>query len=404
MSEPNQQQVYFNQWDPAFRANPYPYYKILHSSGPLMLPRVEPFPPVVLIGRYRDVVAVLRDHQRFSSKQQFPPGFEPRGPFRGATTMLFSDPPVHTRLRRLVSRDFTPRRIRELEPRIREITRQLLDAVERRGEFDVMRDLANALPVMVIAEMLGVPPEQYATFKRWSDAIVAGDNILPGMEPPAEFVDATEALREYFIAAIEQRRRTPGPDLISALVQAHDEQDVMTEEELLAFVLLLLLAGNETTTNLIGNGLNALLRHPDQLALLRREPALVPKAIEEMVRYDGPVQSTVRFTLDNVELAGTAIPANTGCFVIVAAANRDPEQFAEPDRFDITRDPNDHVAFGEGIHFCIGAPLARLEGAIAIGAVLERFPGLRLKDPGAPLTYKGSYFLRGLASLPLALE
>jgi cytochrome P450 len=403
MSEATEQ-IYFNQWDPAFRANPYPYYKFLHGRPPFALPRTEPMPPMVLVGRYRDVVAALRDHPHFSSVQQFPPGFEPRGPFRGATTMLFSDPPVHTRLRKLVSRDFTPRRIRELEPRIREITSQLLDAVEREGEFDVMADLANALPVMVIAEMLGVPPEQYATFKHWSDTIIAGDNVLPGTEPPAAFFEASNALRAYFIAEIEKRRQKPGADLISALVQAHEETDVMSADELIAFVLLLLLAGNETTTNLIGNGMNALLRHPDQLALLRREPALLPRAIEEMLRYDGPVQSTVRFTRETVELGGTEIAPNTGCFIIVASANRDPAQFPDPDKFDITRDPNDHVAFGEGIHFCIGSPLARMEGAVAIGAVLARFPKLRLANPDAPLTYKGSYFLRGLATLPMALE
>ncbi|MGH7864077.1 MAG: cytochrome P450, partial [Candidatus Binataceae bacterium] len=319
-------------------------------------------------------------------------------------TMLFSDPPVHSRLRKLVGRDFTPRRIREMEPRIREISATLLDAVERNGEFDVMADMANVLPVMVIAEMLGVPASQYATFKRWSDAIIAGDNVLPGTEPPAEFFEASNSLREYFTAQIEKRKRQPGADLISALVQAHEETDVMTADELIAFVLLLLLAGNETTTNLIGNGVNALMRNPGQLALLRSNPSLLPKAIEEMLRYDGPVQSTVRFTRETVELGGAQIPANTACFIIVSAANRDPSQFPDPDRFDITRDPNDHIAFGEGIHFCIGSPLARLEGSIAIGSMLDRFPKLRLKNPDAPVTYKGSYFLRGLANLPMALK
>jgi len=397
-------QIYFNQWDPAFRANPYPYYKFLYDRPPVMLPRMELLPPTVLVARFHDVQAVLRDHAHFSSVQQFPPGFEPRGPFRGAATMLFADPPVHTRLRKLVSRDFTPRRIREMEPRIREIAAGLLDAVERKGEFDVMADMANVLPVMVIAEMLGVPAEQYATFKRWSDAIIAGDNALPGTEPPAEFFEASNALRDYFTAQIQKRKREPDADLISALVQAHEETDVMTADELIAFVLLLLLAGNETTTNLIGNGLNALMRHPDQLALLRRDFSLLPKAIEEMLRFDGPVQSTVRFTCENVELGGAQIPANTACFIIVSAANRDPAQFPDPDRFDITRDPNDHIAFGEGIHFCIGSPLAKLEGSIAIGSVLERFPKLRLKNPDTPVNYKGSYFLRGLAALPMAIE
>jgi cytochrome P450 len=393
--------IYFNPWDPEFRANPYPHYKPLLEGPPRML---DLFGSALIVARYADVTAVLRDHQRYSSVRPRDPAMPDQGPFAGALTMLSSDPPIHTRLRRLVSRDFTPRRIRELEPRIREITHSLLNNVAGRGEFELMRDLANPLPVMVIAEMLGVPPEQYEIFKHWSDTVITGDNTLPGMPLSQEFHAATKALRDYFAEEIERRRSKPGPDLISALVAAHEEGEALSADELLAFVVLLLLAGNETTTNLLGNGMLALGRHPEQMALLRHERELVPRAIEEILRYDGPVQSTVRFTRKDENLAGTTIPANTGCFIILAAANRDPAQFADPDRFDITRDPNDHVAFGEGIHFCLGAPLARLEGAIAFTAMLERFPALRLKDPGAPLSYKGSYFLRGLASLPMAIE
>ncbi len=393
--------IYFNPWDAEFRANPYPHYQPLLAGPPRIL---DLFGQAVMVARYADVTAVLRDHQRYSSARPPDPELADQGPFAGAVTMLFSDPPIHTRLRRLVSRDFTPRRIRELEPRIREITASLLNNVAGRGEFELMADLANPLPVMVIAEMLGVPPEQYETFKRWSDTVISGDNTLPGAPLPEEFHAATQALRNYFAEEIEKRRAKPGPDLVSALVAAHEEAEALDADELLAFVLLLLLAGNETTTNLIGNGMLALGRNPEQMALLRRERELVPRAIEEILRYDGPVQSTVRFTRKDENLAGTEIPANTGCFIILAAANRDPAQFKDPQKFDITRDPNDHVAFGEGIHFCIGAPLARLEGAIALGAMLERFPGLRIKNPDAPLIYKGSYFLRGLASLPMALD
>jgi cytochrome P450 len=392
--------ISFNPWDPDFRANPYPFYTTLHQGPPRM---IDLFGPSALIARYADVTAVLKDHQRFSSVQLRPPEMRDEGPFAGATTMLFADPPVHSRLRRLVSRDFTPRRIREMEPRIREIATALLDAVARKGEFEVMNDLANALPVMVIAEMLGVPSELYAQFKHWSDAVISGGNTLPGMPLPDDIKLATNQLREYFAAQIVKRREKPGPDLISALVAAHDDGEALTAEELLAFTILLLLAGNETTTNLIGNGMLALGRHPDQLAMLRANPEMLPRAIEEILRYDGPVQSTTRRALVDEDVGGTAIPAGTGCFLIVSAANRDPAQFPNPDRFDIARTPNDHVAFGEGIHFCIGAPLARLEGAIAIGSALERFPKLRLRDPGARLTYKGSYFLRGLESLPMAL-
>ena len=393
--------IQFNPWDPDFRSDPYPFYRPLLEGPPRL---VELFGPVALIGRFADVSAVLKDYQRFSSVESRPKDAQDNGPFRGATTMLFADPPVQTRLRRLVARDFTPRRIREMEPRIREIARDLLEAAARKGELDVMRDLANALPVMVIAEMLGVPSELYSQFKHWSDAVVAGGNTLPGMPLPAEIVASGDELRAYLSEAIDRRRANPGPDLISALVAAHADGETMTAEELLAFVVLLLLAGNETTTNLIGNGMLALGRNPHQMKLLRGNPEMLPRAIEEMLRYDPPVQSTVRRALVDVEVGGTKIPAETRCFVILAAANHDPAQFPHPDRFDIAREPRDHVAFGDGIHFCIGAPLARLEGAIAIGTALERFPSLRMKDAAAPLTYKGSYFLRGLASLPMAID
>ncbi len=392
-------EFYFNPWDPEFRANPYPYYGAL-SAGPPRLLALGPM-NMAMVGRYADVVAILRDHERFSSVGPPPPPDQYQGPFAGSRNMLGADPPDHTRLRRLVSRDFTPRRIRELEPRIREIAAVALDKVEGSGKLDIMADLADILPVMVIAQMLGVPAERYEMFKDWSDRVIAGGNTLPGQPPPQEQIDALEAVAAYFTEEIEKRRRNPGPDLVSALVAAHDEAEALTAPDLLNFVVLLLLAGNETTTNLIGNGMLALGRHPEQLEALRANPELMPRAIEEMLRYDGPVQSTARFPHQPVEIGGVEVPAGSIVFAILAAANRDPAQFKDPERFDITRTPNDHVAFGEGIHFCIGAPLARLEGAIAIGATLQRFPNLRLKNPDAKLSYRGSYFLRGLASLPM---
>jgi cytochrome P450 len=395
-----EEKVYFNPFDAAFRANPYPHYGPLLSGPPRLL---DMFMPIALVARYADVVAMLHDHARFSSMQPRTPlneaGFDL---FGDAPSMLVSDPPVHTRLRRLVSRDFTPKRIRELEPRIRQIATSLLDQAAARGEFDVMADLANKLPVMVIAEMLGIPADRYETFKQWSDHVIDSDNVTPGAPIPERIVNAFTAMREYFLADIERRRRNPGPDLVSALV-AHSDAEDLTADELLAFVILLLLAGNETTTNLIGNGMLALGRNPAQLALLRKEPALITRAVEEMLRYDGPVQSTARYLNEDAEVGGTLIPAKTMAFVILAAANRDPAQFKDPERFDLTRSPNEHVAFGEGIHFCIGAPLARLEGAIAINSALQRFPALRLANPDATPEYKGSYFLRGLTELKMAL-
>ncbi len=393
---------YFNPWDENFRANPYPHYRPLLAGPPRIADMGFKF---VLAARYADVRSILMDYATFTSVQPAGMGFDEQTKLFGdAPTMLGSDPPTQTRLRRLVSRDFTPRRIRELDPRIREIAKNLLDAAERKGEFDVMADLANPLPVMVISDLLGVPPEEYRQFKNWSDKIIEADNTLPGMPMPDEIKTAFTELKEYFLAEIERRRKHPGPDLVSALVAAHDEAEALSADELLQFVVLLLLAGNETTTNLIGNGMLALGRDPVSMAALRAKPELMRGAIEEMLRYDGPVQSTFRTATKDTTVGGTSIESGMGVFVIVAAANRDAAQFKDPEKFDITRAPNEHVALGEGIHFCIGAPLARMEGSIAIGSALERFPHLRLKEPDAPLTYKGSYFLRGLSRLEMALK
>src|SRR6202522_897064 len=395
-------EIYFNIWDPEFRANPYAHYAPLLAGPPHIL-NMGPM-TFALVARYADVTAALRDHEHFSSVGPPPPPQAYQGRFAGSRNMLGSDPAQPSRLPRLVSRDFTPRRIRELEPRIREIAKELLDKAEAKGEFDVMADLANTLAVTVISDMLGVPAGLNARFKHWSDTITGGDNNVPGAPQPPESIRAIDELGDYFTAEIEKRRANPGPDLVSALVAAHDEGDVMSAADLLSFVTLLLVAGNETTTNLIGNGTLALGRHPEQFDALKRNPAMLPRAIEEMLRYDGPVQSTVRFTQQPVQLGGTEIPAGGFALMIVAAADRDPSQFKNPEKFDITRDPNEHVAFGEGIHFCIGAPLARMEATVAFEGMLERFPRLRLKDPAIVPTYKGSYFLRGLESLPVAID
>jgi len=395
-------EIYFNPWDENYRANPYPHYKPLYDGPPRIINLMG---DAALVARYADVRAVLLDHANFSSAQLGGGNFEEQNNLFGEDpSMLVADPPVHTRLRKLVSRDFTPRRIRELEPRIREMSAQLVDAAARKGSLDVMADIANVLPVMVIAEMLGVPPDLYQTFKHWSDKIIESDNVLPGMPMPDDIVTAMKELRGYFSQEIDKRRGKPGPDLVSALVAAHEQNEALSAGELLAFVVLLLLAGNETTTNLIGNGMLALGSNPDQLAMLRARPELMPRAIDEMLRYDGPVQSTFRTPTRDTNVGGTVIKAGTGTFVIVAAANRDPAHFPNPDKFDITRDASGHVAFGEGIHFCLGSGLARMEGAIAFGTMLERFPKLRLANPGAPLKYKGSYFLRGLAHLEMAIS
>jgi pimeloyl-[acyl-carrier protein] synthase len=396
MSQPD---FYFNPFDPDFRANPYPHFPALLDGPPRQL---NLFMPTTLIARYDDVVAVLHDHERFTVRRPEIPFRERIDPFGGAPTILTADPPVHSRLRKLVSKAFTPRRVRELEPRIREITTELLSYATESSEFEVMAALANPLPVIVIAELLGVSAGDHAQFKQWSNDMISsfGQDMAAGPSPAG--IAARDELRRYLAEAIKQRSANPADDLISALIAARDESDALSENELLAFVVLLLLAGNETTTNLIGNGLLALSRHPEQQQRLRDNREMIPKAIEEMLRYDPPVQMTLRIPTATTNVGGTELAAGSLAFVLLAAANRDPAHFSHPEEFDVGREPNEHVSFGEGIHFCLGAPLARLEGVIAIEAMLEKFPRLRLANPSAKLEYRGSMALRGLSELRLS--
>ncbi len=396
----SQSEFYFNPFDPDFRANPYPHFPALLEGPPRQLNLMM---PTTLIARYDDVVTVLHDHDRFTVRRPEIPGRQRIDPFGGAPTILTADPPIHSRLRKLVSKAFTPRRVRELEPRVREITAELLSQANNSSEIEAMAALANPLPVIVIAEMLGVSAGDHAQFKQWSNDLISSfgqESITSG--PSAAGIAARNALRGYLAEAIKQRSANPADDLISALVTARDESDALSEDELLAFVVLLLLAGNETTTNLIGNGLLALCRHPDQQQRLRKNRDLIPTAIEEMLRFDPPVQMTLRVPKAATNVSGTDIPANSLCFILLAAANRDPAHFPQPENFDVARDPNHHVAFGEGIHFCLGAPLARLEGAIAIELMLDKFPRLQLANPQAKLEYRGSMALRGLSELRLS--
>jgi len=395
-----EQDFYFNPFDADFRANPYPHYPALLAGPPRQL---NLFMPTTLIARYDDVVAVLHDHERFTVRRPEMPFRQRIDPFGGAPTILTADPPVHSRLRKLVSKAFTPRRVRELEPRVREITSDLLSRATDSSEFEAMAALANPLPVIVIAELLGVSAGDHAQFKQWSNDMISSfgqENIVNG--PSEAGIAARNELRRYLADAIKQRSANPGDDLISALVAAREESDALSEDELLAFVVLLLLAGNETTTNLIGNGLLALCRNPDQQNRLRENRDLIPKAIEEMLRYDPPVQMTVRIATASTNVGGTDIAEGSLSFILLAAANRDEVRFPKAGTFDIARDPNEHVSFGEGIHFCLGAPLARLEGAIAIEQMLDKFPRLQLADQQAKLEYRGSMALRGLSELRLS--
>jgi cytochrome P450 len=400
--------------NPAFLANPYPLYAMLRATSPVFRPPIPGYegPGAAVLTRYADVEAVLRD-PRFSVDRMRAHVFQafsdrfPRqlleGP-DGFRTMLMMDPPDHTRLRHLVNRAFTPRRVEErMRPRIEALVDELLAAVRERGEMDVMRDFAEPLPAIVIAELLGVPARDHRQFKQWSSELLA-EGPARAFEPGAQQRTAAlfRRLREYMRGIVTERREAPGEDLISGLIEAQEERDALSEGELISTSLLLLIAGHETTTNLIGNGLLALLRNPDQLERLRREPGLLENAIEELLRFDSPVQATVRIATEDVAIGGAVIPKDAVAVVLLGAANRDPAEFPEPDRLDLARANVRHLSFGLGTHFCLGAGLARLEARTAFRGLLERFPRMRLATENPE--YRPNPFLRGLRSLPVAFS
>ena len=398
--------VQYNPFIPEVHANPYPMYARLRAEDPVHWSALM---EAWVLTRYDDVVAVLTDSRFSADRRQARNRFadeiarreEEFGPFGRTRTMLTSDPPEHTRLRRLVSKAFTPRMVEGLRPRIQEIVDELLDAVAQNGRMDVIRDLAYPLPVIVIAEMLGVPPEHRDQFKHWSDEIVG---VLGGPLVPQETLErsrvAVHELAEYLNSVIVERRREPREDLVSGLIAAEEQGQILSEDEMLATAMLLLVAGNETTTNLIGNGMLSLLRNPDQMERLGADPSQVPTAVEELLRYDGPVQATGRVAMEDLEIGGQKVTKGQAVLTVLGAANRDPAQFERPDELDLGRRPNEHVAFGDGIHFCLGAPLARAEGQIAFETLLRRFAHPRLETDN--LQWGGSFILRGLRSLPIA--
>ena len=372
------------------RGNPYPLYRQLRDEAPVHRSATSGF---YTVSRYEDVLAVLEHPDRFSSramftvllnngKEGFPPlswdlvrfllrfAFRARmNPLRvpGARNLIASDPPVHGGLRRLVSRGFTPRRIADLEPRIRELVATLLEPLRQGAPFDLVSDFAIPLPVTVIAEMLGIEPARRRDFKRWSDAFVAGATG-PGRSRPfaPEFADPMLELMAYFRGVVRQRRRAPGDDLVSAILAESPGGTLLSDMEAILFVHLLLIAGNETTTNLIGNAVQALLDHPEQLERVRRDPARVPALVEEALRYDSPVQCVFRTAMADVEIAGVLVPAGATVAALLGSANRDERRFPEPDVFDIERDTHGHLGFGFGEHFCLGSALARLEALVPV--------------------------------------
>jgi cytochrome P450 len=390
---------------PEMLADPYPYYARLRSTDPV---HWEDQAGGWVLTRYADIVTVLRNPDASSeraaaSQQRVNPEFKAFDELR-SFAMLNSDPPRHTRLRLLVNKAFTPRTVEELAPFIRSVVDQALSAVKARGRMDVMTDLAFPLPATVIAEMLGVPPEDRVRFKQWSDDSSAEIGNVPSnlsAEVLRKSVAAMEALNGYFRTIIAQRRAQPRNDLISALVKAHEEGDRLSDEELLANCRLLLNAGHETTTNLIGNGVLALLNHSDQMKRLRDDPALMQSGVEELLRYDSPVQFTNRILKADMEIGGKVLREGQIVLLVLGAANRDPEEFPDPDRLDVGRTDNKHIAFGLGPHFCLGAPLARLEGRIVFEALLQHAPDMRLDGP--PPRHRQNFNLRGLESLPVTL-
>ncbi|MGH9266106.1 MAG: cytochrome P450 [Acidimicrobiales bacterium] len=392
---------------PENRSNPYPIYHFIRGHEPV---HHAPDGSWVLT-RYDHSAALLRD-PRFSTnpaRLTEGPDTSAMGPIRqvGSSLMMFLDPPDHTRLRSLVGQAFTPRMVESLRPRIQLLVDELLDAVVEQGEMDVLADLAYPLPTVVICELLGVPPDDRERFKAWS---ADASRLLDGYLDQAALDKGMVAgmyLFQYFTDLVEARRKDPRDDLLSALLAAEGPTgpssgalsagDKLTHAELLSTATLLFVAGFETTMNLLGNGTLALLRNPDQLVSMRADPSLVRSGVEELLRYDSPVHVTARIAKEDVEIGGFTVREGEQAVAILGAANRDPEQFPDPDRLDVARTPNRHLAFGGGPHFCLGAALARLEGQIAFGTMLRRLPDLELVTTEP--TYRDHYVIRGLNEL-----
>lgn len=394
---------------PEAHADPVAAYARIRAMGPVLRSR-SMFGESLVVTRYKDVVSVLRDPRAVSDRRNVGDGgtgpmerWWMPGPVKLLlNSMVMKDPPDHRRLRNLVQKAFTPSIVAGLTARVEVITSELLDAMARRPRIELIEDLALPLPLTVISEMLGVPPADRARFRAMLATVAGPDAMSPVgfvLNLPNMF-----QLNRFLRRLVALRREQPGDDLVTALVQAEEDNDRLTEDELIAMVFLLLFAGHETTVNLIGNGVQALLAHPDQLALLREDPALIDTAIEELLRFTNPVGTvSPRFAREDMEVAGVPVPRGTTLTLLLASANLDEAAFPNAHRLDITRDPNRHVSFGLGAHFCLGAPLARLEARVAIPALLRRFPHIRLADPGSHLRLRSNFALRGLYTLPLAV-
>ncbi|MFD9435017.1 cytochrome P450 [Streptomyces sp. NPDC060002] len=377
-----------------FVDNPYPVYERMREQGPVHRARTAASGEFWLVVGHAEARAALAD-ARLSNDIRHSAGWQDDGGNSIGLNMVQTDPPQHTRLRGLVAKEFTTRRIEALRPTIQRITDDLVDAMLPLGRADLVESFALPLPLAVICELLGVPASDRKTFHDWY--LESTDFTRPEVAAAA-----AQAMTGYLAELLAAKRREPGEDLLSALAGRLGEEDGLTPEEMLGMAFVLLVAGYETAANLLSSGTLALLRHPDQLALLRRDWSLLGNAVEEMLRYEGPVETTAfRYTKEPVEIGGTVIDAGESVAVVLAAASRDPRRFAEPDRFDIRRDTRGHTAFGYGIHHCLGAPLARMQGAIAFRTLLERCPGLALDTDPGDLRWRPSLMLRGLHALPV---
>lgn len=398
----------FNIASPQFKANPYPIYAQLRAEAPVARVALPDKRVAWLVTRYDDVLAALRDERLAKDlRNAMPPDQQKRQPwvpgvFRPLErVMTHLDGGDHRRLRALVQQAFTPQLVERMRVRAEQLSDAALDAAQPRGRMELIREYAMPLPATIIAEILGVPAADRHAFQKWSNALIAASEsrlfALRALPPIVAFL-------RYIRRLVRDRRTSSSPadDLVTALVRAEEAGDTLSEDELLAMIFLLLVAGYETTVNLIGNGMLALLQHPEQLAMLRADPALIASAVEELLRYANPVSTTTdRYAREDLTIAGTLIPRGALVVLVLASANRDERHFAKPDILDITRAPNKHLAFGWGAHYCLGAPLARLEGQIAINTLLRRCPDLRLAAAPATLRWRPGLEMNGLVALPV---
>lgn len=397
----------FNPLDPAFHQDPYPTYQRLRTEDPIH----RNFFGSWVLTRYGDVKAILQDSrivcdnlpERIRSKN---PYLEKQHKDLNALAritskwLLYLEPPDHTRLRRLVGKVFSPATVEKLRPKIQTTVDNLFSQSESKGQIDIITDLARPLPVLVIAEMLGIPADCNSEIFHWANEVSEIFDPLNSLETFSRMNEIVIQFEQMLRQIVEERERQPQADLISELIAARDEGDKLTTEELISVCMLLFGTGEETTVNLIGNGVLALLKHPDQLERLREDPSLIQSAVEELLRYESPVQAISRIAVEDIELQGKTIKSGQQVIVYLGAANRDPDQFPQPDQLDIARPENRHLAFAEGIHYCLGAFLARAEGQIAIKTLVQRFPQLHLLAPNP--RWRKNISLRGLETLPIS--